>query len=104
MDLDRDNPLAVEIQQEMAGAYLDACRKMVESLQALKAFDYHQPIASLNEEQKIRRTELLTETAERVFFVVIQREAMKLSGYEHFFAAYEVPPEVRKCMGPRRPK
>ena len=39
MDFDPDNPLAVEIQQEMAAAYFAACRKMVDSLEALKAFD-----------------------------------------------------------------
>jgi len=31
MDFDPDNPLAVEIQQEMAAAYFAACRKMVDS-------------------------------------------------------------------------
>jgi hypothetical protein len=34
-----DNPLAAEILQEAAEAYFAACRKMVASLEALRAFE-----------------------------------------------------------------
>ena len=37
--IDPDNPLAVEILQESGEAYFAACRKMVDSLEALRAFD-----------------------------------------------------------------
>lgn len=97
MDLDSDNPLAIEIRQEMAAAYFAACKKMVASLEALKAFDQ-----SPDKAQLTRRSELLAEAAERVFFVVIQREAMNFSGLNEFFADYEVPDEVRTRMGPKR--
>ena len=93
---DPDNPLAIEIQQEMAEAYFGACRKMVDSLAALKAFDAS--AASANQ-QIARRAELLDKAAERVLFVLIQREAMKLSGYEEFFEDYEIPHEVKMRLG-----
>src|SRR5580658_4524185 len=95
MDLDPDNPLAVEIRQEMAEAYFAACRKMVASLEALKAFDRAVASSTLDNEQITRRAELLEEARERVFFVVIQREAMKFSCFEEFFKDYEIPDEVR---------
>ena len=104
MDLDPDNPLAVEIRQEMAEAYFAACRKMVNSLEALKAFNQTLVSPTLDNAQAKRRSELLEEAAERVHFVLIQREAMNLSGYEAFFEAYEVPHEVKGQLGKSRRK
>lgn len=99
---DLDNPLAVEIWQEMAATYFAACRKMVDSLEALKAFDESTASLTLDTEQFARRTQLIEEAAERVYFVVIQREAIKLSGDDNFFEDYNVPSEVRMRMGPRK--
>jgi len=104
MDFDPGNPLAVEIQQEMAAAYFAACRKMVDSLEALKAFDRAVVSSIQDNEQITRRSELLEEAAERVYFVVIQREAMRLSCFEEFLEDYEIPDEVRTRLGPRRRK
>jgi len=99
---DPDNPLAVEIQQETAAAYFAACKKMVASLEALKAFDLAPASSTRDSEQITRRSKLLEDAVERVYFVVIQREAMKLSGYEQFFDNYEIPNEVRTRLGTRR--
>src|SRR5258705_9323834 len=99
---DPDNPLAVEIRQETAAAYFAACRKMVDALEALKAFDVAASSLPRDKKQIVRRSELLEEAVERVYFVVIQREAMKLSGYERFFEHYEVPAEVRARLGARK--
>jgi hypothetical protein len=100
MPIDHDNPLAAEILQEMAAAYFGACRKMVDALDALKAFD-SLPAASVpSAAQLAQRTALVTTARERVFFVVIQREAMKLVTSEDFFTDYEVPHEVRAHLGP----
>ena len=104
MDLDPDNPLAVEIRQEMAAAYFAACKKMVNSLEALKAFNLTLVSPTLSKAQITRRSELLEEAAERVHFVVIQREAMNLSCFEEFFKDYEILDEVRTRMGPKRQK
>ena len=104
MDRDvRDNPLAVEIRQEMIGTYFAECKKMVASLEALKAFDRAGGLP-MDNEQMLRRAELFEVAVERVHFVVIQREAMKMSGWEKFFEDYEIPAEVRAHMGTGRPK
>jgi hypothetical protein len=102
--VDPDNPLAVEIQQEAAAAYFAACRKMVDSLEALNTLDRALASSSRDDQQVRRRSELLEDAAERVYFVIIQREAMKLSCYEEFFGDYEIPAEVRAQLGPRRRK
>ncbi len=39
MFIDPDNPLAAEILQDAGEVYFSACRKMVSSLEALRAFD-----------------------------------------------------------------
>jgi len=102
MTFDPDNPLAVEIQQETAAAYFAACKKMVASLEALKTFDHALASSTWDNEQIERRSNLVEDAVERVYFVVIHREAMKLSGYEQFFDNYEVPDEVRTRLGTRR--
>jgi len=104
MDLDADNPLVVEIRQEIADAYFAACKKMVESLEALKTFDRACAASTQDNKQITRRNELIDDAAERVYFVVIQREAMNLPCFVEFFEDYEIPEEVRTRLGPRRRK
>lgn len=99
---DPDNPLAVEIRQETAAAYFAACRKMVDSIEALKAFDRAVASPTPDDVRMTRRGKLVEEAAERVHFVVIQREAIKLSGSDNFFDVYEVPAEVRARLGAGR--
>src|SRR5687768_14477820 len=100
---DPDNPLAVEIRQEAAAAYFAACKKMVAALEALKHFDRELASVDPDERQLGRRSDLFDDAVERVHSVVIQREAMKLSGYEEFFDNYGVPLEVKARLGvPRR--
>ena len=101
MDIDADNPLAAEIRQEMAAAYFAACRKMVDALEALKAFDQGSPNGSLDARKAAKRGLLLEEARERVYFVVIQREAMKLPTFSTFFEDYDVPEEVKARLGPK---
>ena len=100
---DPDNPLALEMKQEMAASYFAACRKMVDSLEALKAFDLATASMVQDEARLVRRSSLLEDVAERVNYVVIQREAMQLSGSEVFFEDYEIPVEVRTRLRPIHP-
>jgi len=102
MPIDSDNPLAIEIRQEMAEAYFAACKKMVASLEVLKAFDRAVATPILDSDQITRRSDLLEEAGERVFFVIIQREAMQLSCFEGFFEDYEISDEVRARLRPKR--
>ena len=104
MDLDRDNPLAIEILQEIGEKYFAACRKMVDSLEALKTFDRTFASSTMDIVSIARRSELLEAAIERVYFMVIQREAINLSGLEDFFEDYAVPSEVRTRLGPRLKK
>ena len=99
---DFDNPLALEIKQEIASSYFTACQKMVNALEALKAFDLSRDRYSSQSQAMTRRVELLENAAERVYFVIIQREAMNFPHYEPFFENYEIPDEVRQRLGPRR--
>jgi hypothetical protein len=99
---DADNPLAIEIRQEMAQAYFGACKKMVDALAALETFDRAVTSATRDRNQMTHRSELVADAAELVHFVVIQREAMALSCLDEFFSGYGIPDEVRRRMGPRR--
>jgi hypothetical protein len=101
---DPDNPLVLEIRKEAAEAYFGACRKMVDALDTLKAFDDALASSTPKADQGTQRPELLDQAAERVHFVLIQREAMKLPWYDNFFADYGVPPEVMARLGQSRQK
>ena len=96
---DPENPLAIEIRQETANAYFAACKKMVDSLETLRLFDLSLVESPPDNAALARRSKLLEEAIERVHFVVIHREAMKLSPYADFFQDYKVPEEVRVGLG-----
>lgn len=100
-DEDADNPLAIEIKQEKAAAYFAICKKMLAAIEALLTFDRNLPLRDVTLQQKARRSELLADAAELVFFFVIQREAMQLSIHDELFDDYGIPEEVRKAMGSR---
>jgi len=104
MFIDPDNPLAAEILQEAGQVYFSACKKMVSSLEALRAFDSAVGPAARDSERVARRSQLLDDAAERVHFVLIQRDAMQLSGSETFLGDYGVPAEVIARMGAKRRK
>ena len=99
---DLDGPLAAEIRQEMAASYFAECKKMVASLKALSDFDRIHATAPATEKQITRRSELVEVAAQRVHFVIIQREALQLLGGDQFFKEYQIPDDVRKRLGPKR--
>jgi hypothetical protein len=101
---DLDTPLSAEIRQEMAARYFAECKKMVESLNALKDFDRIHASTTLTQEQILRRSELLDRAGERVHFVIIQREALQLQGGDDFFQDYAIPDELRTRLKPRSQK
>jgi len=65
------NPLAAEILQEAGQAYFAGCKKMVASLEALRAFDRVVVPSVHDAKQVTRRSQLLDDAAERVHFVLI---------------------------------
>lgn len=104
MFIDPDNPLAAEILQEAGKAYFSGCRMMVASLEALRAFESCVAPSAHNGEHVTRRSQLLDDAAERVHFVLIQRDAMQLSRSETFLEDYGVPAEVIARLGKRHRK
>ncbi|MBI3868259.1 MAG: hypothetical protein HY299_06970 [Verrucomicrobia bacterium] len=104
MFIDPDNPLAAEILQEAGAVYFSACKKMVSSLEALRAFDGAVGPEARDDERVARRSQLLDEAAERVYFVIVQGDAMRLSRSETFLDDYGVPGEVIARMGERQRK
>jgi hypothetical protein len=102
MFIDPDNPLAAEILQEAGEAYFSACKKMVSSLEALSAFESVVGPAARDDKRVARRSQLLDDAAEQVYFVLIQRDAMQLSGSETFLDDYGVPAEVIAWMRQRK--
>jgi len=103
VDIDSDNPFAAEIRQEMAQAYFASCKKMVAALDALKRFDHETSHSEQNPNHACHRSELLAAAGERVYFVIIQREAMKLPWHDSFFENYDIPEEVKTHLGPLKP-
>jgi hypothetical protein len=99
MFLDPDSPFAAEALKEAGEAYFAACKKMVASLEALRAFDRAVDPAARENERAARRSRLLDDAAERVLCVLIQREAMRLSGTQTFLEDYGVAEEVIARMG-----
>ena len=97
--IDPDNPLAAEILQEAGEAYFSGCKKMVASLEALRAFDSVAAPSVHDGAQVTRRSQLLDDAAERVHFVLIQRDAMQLSKSETFFEDYGIPADVKARVG-----
>ena len=99
MDLDSDNPLAAEIRREMAHAYFASCKKMVAALDALTKFDLETVNSGQNQNHDLHRSELLAAAAERIYFVIIQREAMKLPWHDSFFEDYDISEELKTHIG-----
>jgi hypothetical protein len=103
MDDLKDNPLAAELIAEQAAAYFSTAKKMAAALKALRELDDQRKISSANvNERDQRREEILAEAAERAWFFIIQREALKLPYYAELFADFDIPDEVRQRMGPRK--
>ena len=97
--IDPDNPLAAEILKEVGEAYFSGCKKMVASLEALSAFDELVGSPTQSSELVARRSKLLDAAAERVHFVLIQRDALELSRSETFFQDYGIPDAVTVRIG-----
>ena len=74
---------------------------MVAALEALSAFDSAVGAAVRDSEWVARRTQLLDDAAEQVHLVIVQRDAMQLSGSDTFLSDYGIPVEVIARMGQR---
>ena len=81
------------IEEELAGERAGALAQAVEALErALHELEHG----------KGRREHLFAEACERLWYVVVQREAIGLTRHQVVFEVLRVPSEVRRLMGPRR--
>jgi len=88
---------AVEfIEKEIAGERAGALARAVEALE--------KAIVAFQEARGALRQHLLEEAGERLWFVVVQREAVGLTRHEVLYETLRIPAEVRRVMGlaPRR--
>jgi uncharacterized protein DUF6665 len=85
-----------QIRAEKAGALRHAFERLEGALAALAAHDARHGAAA----GEARRL-LLEEAGERLWFIVIQREAMGLRRHDVLYDVLKIPGEVRLAMGPR---
>ncbi len=82
------------IEREIVGERAGALSRAVEALEdALQAFRVATAAS---------RAALLEEAGERLWYVVVQREAIGLTRHEVLYDVLRVPGEVRRAMGPAR--
>jgi hypothetical protein len=93
--------LEQEIRSEKAGALARAVERLERALAALAQHDA-EVSAGASAGAAQRRRDLLEEAGERLWFVVIQREAIGLRRHEVLYEVLRVPQDVRRAMGPRR--
>lgn len=80
------------IEKEIAGERAGALVRAVEALE--------RALADLREAGAVTRQHLLEQARERLWFVVVQREALGISRHEVLYDVLRVPFEVRRGMGP----
>jgi hypothetical protein len=90
-----------DLQAERASALARSAERLEDALSALAEAD-RELAAAPTEAARARRREALLSAGERLWFLVVQREAVGLRRHESALDTLRVPPEVRAVMGPRR--
>jgi hypothetical protein len=90
MSSETHDAIVREIRQEKVGALAQAVEALEEALAALRGVA-----------DGPARAEALAAAGERLWYVVIQREAMGLLRHDTLFDVLHVPAAVRRVMGPR---
>jgi len=90
-----------DLQAERAAALARAVEQLESALAELAAADAACTAKPTPSARELRR-EALEHAAERLWFLVIQREAVGLRQHEEMHEILRVPGEVRAAMGPRR--
>jgi hypothetical protein len=97
-----DELLQKELQRERAGALVRAIEALEGAIRELVRFDQVPAPPGAVARWAQRRADLVADAAERLWYVVIQREALGVTRHEVLYEVLEVPGEVRRRMGPRR--
>lgn len=85
------------IENEILGERAGALSRAVEALERA----LHDLAGAAGRQARLRE-HLLEEACERLWFVVVQREAIGLTRHDVLYEVLRVPAEVRRAMGPRR--
>jgi hypothetical protein len=92
-----------EIRSEKAGALSRVAEGLEKALAELARAEA--ALAAAGRARSIllaRRQECVSEAAERLWYLVIQRESVGITRHETVYDVFRVPREVRLAMGPRR--
>ena len=85
-----------EIVGERAGSLARAVEALERALVELAA-------AAVPRQHRLREY-LLEEAAERLWFVIVQREVIGVTRHDVLYEVLQIPMEVERAMGPRRPR
>jgi hypothetical protein len=97
-------PVEKELLAEKAAALGRAGESLAAALAALRKAEAALAAAPAEEQPalRVRRRELREVAAERLWYVLVQREAVGIFQHEGLLREQQVPPEVRLLAGPRR--
>jgi len=90
-----------DLEAERASGLSRATERLEAALKELSARDASCASAPTRAAKELRR-EALTQARERLWYLVIHREALGLYRHEIVYEVLGVPREVRVAMGPRR--
>jgi hypothetical protein len=97
-------PIEHELAAERASALALTAEKLEAALRALAETERALAAAPEGERRALaaRHRELRAQAAERLWFLIVQREAMGLYQHEPVYRLYQVPPALAIIAGPRR--
>ena len=90
-----------DLQAERASALARVTEQLEEALLALESAN-RALAAHPSAEATLRRKEALTDAGDRLFCLLVQREAAGLYRHEVLYEVLSIPREVKAAMGPRR--
>ena len=85
------------LEEELVGERASALARTFEALERVLA----ELAGAAGPGQRLREF-LLEEARERLWFLIVQREAIGLTRHEVVYETLRIPVEVRRAMGPRR--
>lgn len=97
---DAHDAIQRDLQAERAAALARATERLESALAELATADATAAAAPSPAARELRR-EALRHAGERLWFLVIQREAIGLRRHEDLYETLRVPRDVRAAMGPR---
>jgi hypothetical protein len=95
-------PIEQELAAEKAATLGRAGDRFAAALAALARLDEEIAREGPDAARARKRRDLHAEAAERLWFLIVQREAVGLGHHDGIYQLYRVPPDLRALAGPRR--